>query len=195
MTDRAELIRVLDGWREEAFRLEALDQYTVEFEATRLDAFLRGEPVRPFDQGQEDWLEDLRRERREGKRRMRVHAIGGPLTPYLHYEIDWAYTANAAAGEEIRILHRETWANTPFGERPPDYYLLDDRIVAVMHYDAVGHWLGGELITDPAEVARYRQIRDQAVAAAVPLRHYLAALRRAPWPPPIIEPAASRTPA
>jgi hypothetical protein len=80
MTDQAELMRVLDDWREESFRLEALDRYTVDFEATRLDAFLRREPVRPFDQGQEEWLEDLRRERRQGRRRTRVHAIAGPLT-------------------------------------------------------------------------------------------------------------------
>jgi hypothetical protein len=62
-----------------------------------------------------------------------------------------------------------------------------------MEYDDVGHWLGGEVITTPDEVARYRQLWDQALESAVPLRDYLAALRRAPWPPPIMQPAAPRT--
>ncbi|MEA2618088.1 MAG: hypothetical protein QOE72_3871 [Chloroflexota bacterium] len=193
MTDRDALIQALDEWSETSCRLESLDQYTVEHEAARLDAFLRGEPVRPYDPGQEEWLEDLRREREQGKRRVRVHAFAGPLTPYLHYEIDWAYTVNAAAGEDIRLLHRATWAETPFGTRPPDFYLLDGRTVAVMEYDDVGHWLGGEVITTPDEVARYGQLWDQALDAAVPLRDYLAALRRAPWPPPIMQPATPRT--
>jgi hypothetical protein len=195
MTDQEELIRVLDDWRQTCFRLESLDEYNVEHEAARLGAYLRGEPVRPYDQGQQEWLEQLRREQEQGKRRGRVHAIAGPLTPYLRYEIEWAYTVNAAAGEEIRLLHRETWADTPFGERPPDFYLLDDSVVAVMAYDDEGHWLGGDVITAEEEVARYRRIRDQALAEAVPLSEYLAAIRRQPVEPPHLlqQSAAPRT--
>jgi hypothetical protein len=84
-----------------------------------------------------------------------------------------------------------TWADTPFGEPPPDFYLLDDRIVAVMEYDDIGRWLGGEVISDVSEVARYRLVRDQALSAAVPLNDYLAAMRRTPVTPPVVQPAAS----
>jgi hypothetical protein len=194
VTDQAELICILDDWHETCFRLESLDEYNVEHEASRLEAYLRGDPVRPYHEGQQAWLEELRRESSEGKRRTRVHAIGGPLTPYLQYEIEWAYTANVDAGEDVRILHRESWAETPFGDRPPDFYLLDDQVVVVMQYDAEGHWLGGEVITDPMEVGRYRDIRDRALAEAVPFREYLAARRRTPSPPPpLMQPAALRT--
>ncbi len=192
MADRAALVRVLRNWSQISFRLESLDQYSVEQEAAPLGAFLRGEPVRPHDQALEDWLARLRGECAEGKQRVRVHAIAGPLTPYLQYEIDWAYTVNAAAGEDIRLLHRETWAETPFGRRPPDFYLLDDQTVAVMTYDDIGRWLGGEVITDPDEVAGYRLLRDEALAAATPLRDYLAARRRTPVPPPVVQPVAER---
>jgi hypothetical protein len=192
MTDRAALTRTLREWSQTSFRLESLDQYTVDQEAAPLAAFLRGEPVRPHDQALEDWLQRLRREREQGKTRVRVHAIAGLLTPYLHYEIDWAYTLNAAAGEDIRLLHCETWEATPFGTRPPDFYLLDNRTVAVMEYDDAGHWLGGEIITTPEEVARYRLLRDQSLSASVQLSDYLSALRRTPLPPPLIQPAASR---
>ncbi|HEY0410118.1 MAG TPA: DUF5753 domain-containing protein, partial [Candidatus Dormibacteraeota bacterium] len=105
-------------------------------------------------------------------------------------EIDWAYTLNAAAGEDIRLLHCETWEATPFGTRPPDFYLLDNRTVAVMEYDDVGHWLGGEVISDPGEVARYRLLRDQSLSAAVHLSDYLSTLRRTPLPPPLTGGAA-----
>jgi hypothetical protein len=48
-----------------------------------------------------------------------------------------------------------------------------------MHYDEVGHFLSGELITDPGEVEAYRRVRDAALAHAVPLQQYLAELRNA----------------
>ncbi len=186
MADQAAIGDALSRWTQSSFRLESLDQYTVEHEVTRLAAYLRGDPVRPYHELQERWLDDLRREREQGRVRTRVHAIGGPLTPYLRYEIDWAYTANAAAGEDIRMLHRATWSETPFGERPPDFYLIDDETVVLMAYNEVGHWLGGEVIADLTEVAHYRELRDQALAASVPLRDYLAALRHMPVPPPAL---------
>jgi hypothetical protein len=98
-----------------------------DFEQEEFEAFLRGDPLPPptpplFEQ----WFARLRQEHAEGKLRSRVHVIAGPLTPYLHYEIDWAYKANAAAGEDIRILHSTSWETSPFGKQPPDFYLLDD---------------------------------------------------------------------
>jgi hypothetical protein len=180
------LMQAFEDWSRSSFRLEALDRYSVEFESEEFEAFLRGDPLPPpnppeFDQ----WLEQLRRERAEGRIRSRVHAIAGPLTPYLHYEIDWAYKGNAAAGEDIRIVHSATWETSPFGAQPPDFYLLDDERVILMAYDDAGRWLGGEIVTDPVEVAPYRRLRDIAMASSRPLAEYLAALRRLPVPPPI----------
>jgi hypothetical protein len=195
MSDEETLLRAIDEWKATSFRLESLDQYTVEHEEHLLGAFFRGDLALPFDQGLQDWLVQLRQERSDGKRRVRVHAMVGSLTPYLRYEIEWPYVACAAAGEDIRIIHRETWEETPFGARPPDYYLLDDATVAIMTYDGVGHWLGGEVITEPSEVQRYRDLRDQALAAAVPLPDYLAALRQAPIAPPVVQPSRLRVPA
>lgn len=193
MTDEATLLRVLDEWKETSFRLESLDQYTVEHEEHLLGAFFRGDLAPPFDQGLEEWLVQLRQEQSDGRTRLRVHAIAGPLTPYLRYELEWPYVVCAAAGEDIRIVHRQTWEETPFGTRPPDYYLLDDATVAVMAYDDVGHWLGGEVITEPSKVEWYRAIRDQALRAAVPLSKYLGALRQAPIAAPAIQPIRLRT--
>jgi hypothetical protein len=184
------LAPAFDEWSSSSFRLEALDRYTVDFEQEEFEAFLRGDPLPPPNPPLfEQWFARLRQERAEGKLRSRVHVIAGPLTPYLHYEIDWAYKANAAAGEDIRILHSTSWETSPFGKQPPDFYLLDDEQVILMAYDSVGHWLGGDIITERTEVAGYRRLRNLALDTAVPLADYLAALRRLPvlptqlWPP------------
>lgn len=190
MTDQETLLHAFDEWTHSSFRLEALDQYSVEFEREEFEAFLRGDPLPPPNPPEFDaWLEQLRRERSEGRLRSRVHAIAGPLTPYLHYEIDWAYKGNAAAGENIRIVHAASWETSPFGSQPPDFYLLDDERVILLAYDESGHWLGGEIITDPAELPRFRRMRDLALSASRPLAEYLAAMRRLPVPPLMPAPA------
>jgi hypothetical protein len=191
VTDRETLLRAFDDWSGSSFRLEALDHYSVEFEREEFEAFLRGDPLPPPTPPEFDaWLDQLRRERAEGRIRSRVHAIAGPLTPYLHYEIDWAYKGNAAAGEDIRIVHSASWETSPFGgAQPPDFYLLDDERVILLAYDDVGQWLGGEIITDLAEVTRYRRLRDIAMTSARPLAEYLATLRRLPVLPLMPTPA------
>jgi hypothetical protein len=186
VTDQERLLQALDDWQRSSFRLEALDCYAVDFEREEFEAFLRGEPLPPNPAEFDDWFEKLRRERAEGRIRSRVHAIAGPLTPYLQYEIAWAYQPNAAAGEDIGIIHCASWEASPFVTQPPDFCLLDDERVIVLAYDAEGHWLGGEIITGPAALADYRALRDVAVKGARPLAEYLAALRRFPVPPPAL---------
>ncbi len=186
MTDQERLLQACDDWERSSFRLEALDRYTVDFEREEFEAFLGGEPMPPNPTEFDEWFEKLRRERAEGRIRSRVHAIAGPLTPYLHYEIAWAYQPNAAAGEEIGIIHTASWEVSPFVTQPPDFYLLDNERVILLAYDAEGHWLGGEIITDPVLVVEYRRLRDVAMQAARPLTEYLAALRRLPVPPLVL---------
>jgi hypothetical protein len=51
------------------------------------------------------------------------------------------------------------------------------------------------VIADPAAVVEYRRLRDAAVAAAVPLTRYLAALRRLAVPFATVVPALEAPPA
>jgi hypothetical protein len=189
VSDQDVIRRVLLDWHASSFRLEALAQYTVDAERKEFEAFLRGDPLPPPNPPEfDEWFDRLRQERSEGRVRSRVHAIAGPLTPYLHYEIGWAYPGNAVAGEDIRIVHSASWEASPFGVEPPDFYLLDDETVVLMAYDDVGHWLGGEVISDPPDVLRYRSLRDVAIEHSQPLTEYLAAFRRLPVLPPAFRP-------
>ena len=55
-----------------------------------------------------------------------------------------------------------------------DFWLIDDRLVAVMHYDEGGRYLGATE-APAAEVPRYRAARDASWAAAVPFSVWWAA--------------------
>ncbi|MDB5064813.1 MAG: hypothetical protein JWM18_1247 [Chloroflexi bacterium] len=180
MSTLGELLR---DFERSAFRLEALDRYLVEEEEPSFAAFLRGEPQPPDDPGFDAWLDGLRQKRAAGKEMVRVHVIVGPLTPYLRYELEWGYSMTVPAGEDVRILHRPSWEDTPFGRQPSDFWLLDDKVAAVMHYAPDGQWLGADIVTESAEVGRCRSLRDLAVSHSVPLRDYLAALRSLPVDP------------
>lgn len=182
MSDLEALQRLLGDFQESTFHLEALDRYRVEGEIEIVEAFLRGEPQPPRIAAIEEWVARIPRLRAQG-RMTRVHAIAGPLSPYLRYEIEWAYTGNSAAGEDINIAHFPSWPESPFGEQPPDFYLIDDDVVTLMHYDGEGHWLGFDLLTEEDEVRSYRELRDLALGHATPLPRYLAAMRVAPLDP------------
>jgi Family of unknown function (DUF6879) len=183
MSDLDALEHLLSSFRRSIFRLEALDRYSVEGETEVVDAFLRGDLELPRTPAIDAFFAHIRQERAEGRIRTRVHAIAGPLTPYLRYEVEWGYTACAAAGEEIHILHTPSWRESPFSDQPPDFYLVDDETTAVMRYDDEGHWLGFDLVTHPDQLAEYRRLRDLALQHATPLQQYLAAMRVTPIDP------------
>lgn len=189
MSDDELLWELLRSFRRSAWRLEALDRYTVPSDEALLAAFLRGDPPPPPDPELTEYLAILRSLRDQGRTMGRVHAIAGPLTPYLRYEIEWGYPPLAAAGEDVRILHRTSWQRTPFGRQPPDFWLVDEETAALMRYDDEGRWLGLDLVSGE-QVSPYRELRDQAVREAVPLSQYIAAMRRLPLDPTsLLEPA------
>ncbi len=189
----ATLGRLIAEFQRSAFRLEARSAYSVDAEADLLAAYLRGEPKAPPTPDIAEWIAMLRQLPATGRTMTRVHAIAGPLTPYLRYELDWGYGFTADAGEDVRILQRASWAEMPLGPEPPDFWLLDDATVGILEYASDGSWLGVLLVTDPSEVTTYQRLRDSALAEALPLRDYLAALRASPLDPLPLLRAPART--
>ena len=166
-----------------AFRLEVLDRYTVDSDQENVERYLAGDPAPSWADGDE-WMEQLTRERAEGKRRYRVHVLGSPLTDYLRYECDWGYAYTSQAGEEIYILDLAETLR-PGGLINEAFWLLDGEHVLVMRYDSEGRLLGGEPLA-AADAPRYRRCRDVALAQAQPFSRYWAEhpqFWRENWPP------------
>jgi hypothetical protein len=174
---------LLADFQRTAFRLETRDRYTVDDEAETLTAYLRGDLFPPADPSGDSWQQLIRERVASGRTMSRVHAIGGALTPYLRYEIDWGYLYNAAAGERIQILHRADLRSVFGGVLPSDFWLFDDAVAVLMQYDDDGRLEERTVVTDPQSIAWHCRIRDVALAHAVPLREYLAALRHQPVGP------------
>ncbi|MEA2618950.1 MAG: hypothetical protein QOE72_4733 [Chloroflexota bacterium] len=181
MTDAATLQELLRTFQRSAWRLEARDRYQAD---DQVRAYLRGDPTPPpMTHSFAKYLENLRAMPAQGRTIGRVHAIVGPLSPYLRYELEWGYSLTAEAGDDVHILHRPRWEDTLFGAQPSDFWIFDDAVVAVMNYADNGDWLGLELVREADAVAEYRAIQQLALRDAIALRAYLTVLRTTPIDP------------
>jgi hypothetical protein len=167
--------RLFETFTHRAFRLETLSRYDVPGEEEALRAFLEGAPKPGPDPDDLAWQANIGAHAAAGRPMQRVHIIRGPLTDYLRFEIEWGYRDNAAAGEDIRILHVAKGELPDLGD--VDFWLFDDSTLVLMRYDEKGRWLGADQVVDPDRLSEYRRRRDQALALAVSLGDYLSEVR------------------
>lgn len=170
----SELRHLFATFTRSAYRLETLQSYGQSGEDPALDAFLAGRPyVRP--PGKVNWLNNIHRAVEIGATMSRVHIVREPLTPYLQFELTWAYQPNVTAGEDVRIIvlaDDEPWpAGLPENH---DYWLIDDRLYDMEYADDEAHsWVGVHPVTDPARTAQAIEWRDRALDLAVPWQTYI----------------------
>lgn len=153
----------------DAFHLELRDEYGVPGENEPFARWRRGEPddlawLRP-------WLDRVRSAVAAGLTIRRVRVVSEPVSEYIRWE--HALTpVTVEAGEDIRWLprHRMPAVDLPLGGA--DWWLFDDRLLAVGRFDDDGRVLGSELVDDPAVVARCAAVRDLLWPLAVPHREY-----------------------
>lgn len=158
------------GIRREAFRLEQLEQYTVESDDELLAAWRAGRSVRRTPDTS-PWLRHIADHAAAGRRVYRVHVIDWPLSDYLRFELA-LYPDGVAAGEDVYLADRSE--HPDLAALTEDFWLFDDQTAVVMQYGADGRFLGPSV---PDDVAAYRARRDLALAHAAPFDDWLAAHR------------------
>ncbi|MFD6549679.1 DUF6879 family protein [Streptomyces sp. NPDC058398] len=157
-------------YKRDAFHLELRDDYSVPDEDTPFRNWLSG---RDSDHSYlAPWIQLVRQCTRRGMTIRRVRVVTEPVTPYIQWE--HALTAlNAEAGEDIRWLPRHLLPQTatfPLDGR--DWWLFDDQLLAVGHFDTDGRVLGSQLILDQDAVVACAALRDQLWTAAIPHTAY-----------------------
>ncbi|MEU6712362.1 DUF6879 family protein [Nonomuraea sp. NPDC046802] len=160
---------LFDTFRRDAFHLELRDQYGVAREEGPFARWLRGEPddltwLWP-------WLDRVRGATAAGRTVRRVRVITESASEYIRWEHSLT-PATVEAGEDIRWLprHRMPAIELPMGG--DDWWLFDDRLLAVGRFGEDGQVLGSELVTDPTTVARCAGVRDLLWALAIPHHEY-----------------------
>lgn len=120
-----------------------------------------------------DWCRNISAQTAAGKYVGRVRVVDNPPTPGQRFLLSYA-RCNAATGEDARALWR---AEAEAALLPAeDFWVFDSRLVAILRFDEQDEFRDVEIITEPAEVLRYVQIRDAATAASVPYHAFTAQL-------------------
>lgn len=165
----AQFGEVLQTFRHTAFRLELQRAYIEPDERGLLGAYLRGEPRVPTSvPGFARWYERVAGHVGQGRRMDRVRVQDEPPTHYQRFE-RWLDQWNEPAGEVIRYMTRkrayEVGLLPDAGDT--DWWLLDSSRLLVMRFDAAGHRVENEMVTDPPAVVQACAWRDLAVHHSV----------------------------
>ena len=162
-----------------AFRAELLPWYDVSSDrnaagVSDFDRYIAGAPG-PDPERKGASLQALRAQLAvPGRRRYRVKAMHNPPTDYERYACEWGYDLNVDAGEEIHVWDL---AEHPLPEEArdlPDFWLLDEAFVLVMHYDPERRFIGAEPAPEAA-LPRFLDACDALVAGAQEFRPWYAA--------------------
>lgn len=154
----------------EAWRLETLPEYRVSQEDDEMRAFLAGERIDPHAYSNE-YTDDLKRVRAEGKSKGRVHVVTRPLSAYLRYEFMY-YRPHAWAGEDIRIMDVTDRENPLAGVQ--DFWMFDRSEVVLMHYESDGTQVSREVFE--GDVSPFLEYQRIALAESVPFEEYVKGL-------------------
>ncbi|MFD6248939.1 DUF6879 family protein [Streptomyces roseolus] len=163
--------RLFHSFEYSAWHLETRGRYASDEEDPDFAVFLRtGEA--PMDLGS-DWCRNISAQTAAGKYVGRVRVVDSPPTDGQRFLLSYA-RCNAVTGEDVRNLWRTEAEAALLGDT--DFWVFDSRLVAALNFDEQDAFHDVEIITEPAEVLRYVQIRDAATAASVPYDAFAAQL-------------------
>jgi hypothetical protein len=117
------------------FRLECLQVYDVDYEASDIAAFRSGTTSPPATY-LSDWCKTIESNTRRGVVCERVRLITSPLTEYTKYEVAWGYATTMKAGEKVRVILQNKWPI--FKTEVPilkDFWMFDNMQVFLVDYD------------------------------------------------------------
>ena len=163
-----ELVAAFDGIEHEAFRLEPGRGYEG-VPDPGWEAWQAGQPLPLRTVETDEWLAKVAAHTAAGRRVYRVLLIDWPISDYKRYELE-AFRCHIPAGEDIYVADRD--AHAGLEALAEDFWLLDERTVAVMRFDASGAPLGPSEPVFPVEW--YVAARDLAMSVAVPLEQWVA---------------------
>ncbi|MFE7312062.1 DUF6879 family protein [Streptomyces sp. NPDC057555] len=153
----------------DAFHLELRDDYSVPNEEGPYESWLHGTVDDSF---MTPWTQLMKRVTDSGMTVRRVRVVTEPHSPYIQWEYATTHV-NEVAGEAIRRLpRRKLPEGLAFPVAGNDWWLFDDKLLAVGHFDNAGRVLGSEVIEAPAVVAECIRVRDLLWEMAIPHNEY-----------------------
>jgi hypothetical protein len=164
----------LNNFQDSAFRLETLPAYRVEQEVEWFAEWQRSGTVPELTPDNDSWCKLVNEAKSAGRRMQRVRLVTTPLTEYERFELA-TFRDSVAAGEEIRVCHRESWERIETADdNLSDFWLFDEQTTIMLRYDAEGRFQG----TENGVSSTCTRQRDLALEHSIPLADFLARTTR-----------------
>lgn len=160
---------LLGACEHSAIHLELRDVYAP---TPRFEAWRRGERIdwdnraswwHPYDQLIADAVA-------RGVEVRRARIVSEPVSEYIRWE-HYVTHANVTAGEQVRWLPRRH--ATELALPGNDFWVLDDRLARVHHFDGDGGLVEDEITENPALVKHLARAFENVWERAVPHEQYL----------------------
>lgn len=164
-----EWIQVSTTFQHVLFRLEAMPEYSSEAEKPLVENYETGKPV-PLQGPLADYFDRLGKLIKSGKEVERLHVVPDTLTPYLRWEIFWAYQHMADRGVKVYLLPQSKFPE--LAAKASEFYLIDDSILVHVCYDSKGAFTELQRETDQAKIVEAKNLRQQLIAAAIPFEEF-----------------------
>lgn len=134
-----------------ALHLETRDVYTVDSEQERIAAWRAGHRFDPADRASwwRPWLDLIVETVGRGVDVRRARVVSEPVSDYIRYSRDYAFT-NVAAGRVAEMAPRRRAGDLALPGN--DFWLIDGRMVLFHHFDGEGRPTGVEVSEQPGTV-------------------------------------------
>lgn len=163
-----ELKAEFDRMEREAFRLQQHQSYAG-VQGPEWEAWHAGKPLPAITPESHPFLKKVAGYIEAGRRVYDVHIVEWPLAEYTRYALA-VIPMSAWDGSEVFMVDRDT--HPDLATLTEDFWMIDERLVAIMQYDDDYRPLEPAESTEPVE--RYVAQRDLALKHAVPLHDWVA---------------------
>lgn len=154
------LDQLFGSFTRSAWRWECQGEYAVD--AAKLQRWRDG--LAPDLEAKRPWLDYIRSITEAGKMWQRVRMLTDPLTEYLRWLLEQTQT-NVDAGEDIRWVDGNRARE--LGMPDYDFYLFDEKRVAIMRFDDDRLLCHVEVIDSTKIVEQHQRFRDIAWPHAI----------------------------
>ncbi len=154
------------------FRLEAIPEYNVPEDLIAFEKWKRKKS--DLDEASKKWLENLDKTKERGVKMQRVRVVQLPLSDYVKYEMNfWKHSIRNE--EEILFLLENEYrkAIQTLNFKPRDFWMFDDKVLIIFHYDETGDFVKEESITDEKTIKNYLGLKQKLLQLTIPMEELL----------------------
>ena len=149
-----------DGVQKEFFKVETLQEYLGEDVSPSLDEWLKGNRKRSIELMQTDratrWVKLLGD--KPGVRRIRIHVVEEPFTPYLQWEIEhYKNVSISLAGEEVYLVYKSDISDLQVS----DFMMFDEERVTDSAYSKDGRLVSMDIYEKGEDIQRFIDIKQE----------------------------------